>query len=81
VTEVGEMMEWQYVMEVSVIGSRNWLPFAKDIRILIVNKLAHSQGYKLYGMCCCGGCVVPDIPWDHDAVFFRDCLTCRDEVT
>jgi hypothetical protein len=34
VTEVGEMMEWQHVTTVSVIGSWNWLPFAKNIRIL-----------------------------------------------
>ena len=30
VTEVSEMMGWQYVMKVLVIGSWNWLTFAKD---------------------------------------------------
>ena len=29
-TEVGEMMEWQCVLKVSLRGSRNWLPFAKE---------------------------------------------------
>jgi len=48
--------------------------------MIIVNKLPHSQGYKLCGMCCCVGCVVPDISRDRDAFVFKDCFTCRDEV-
>ena len=30
VTEVGVTMGWQYVMKISVMGSRNRLPFAKE---------------------------------------------------
>jgi hypothetical protein len=30
VTEVSGVMGWQYVMKVSAIGSRNWLPFVKE---------------------------------------------------